>query len=48
MNKANLGRRLKPVLICPYCKEITAWATDRQSMLWWHHHIKKCKEEVKK
>lgn len=44
MDKTNLGKRLKPLLLCPYCDHWTHWATDRASMLKWHHHIKKCKE----
>ena len=47
-NKTNLGKRLKPVLKCPYCNYSTLWATDRASMLKWHHHIKECKKTEEK
>jgi hypothetical protein len=39
--KTGTGKRLKPILLCPFCEHYTGWATDRKSMLEWHYHIKK-------
>jgi hypothetical protein len=45
-DRANIGKRLKPILMCPFCEHTTTWATDRKSMLEWHHHIKECEKKT--
>ena len=45
-DRANIGKRLKPILMCPFCEHTTTWATDRKSMLEWHHHIKECEKKI--
>ena len=43
-----MTKRLKPIMLCPYCEYITHWDTSRENMNNWNKHIKECEAEEKR